>query len=131
MSIKRLTLDERVQHLRSEKDKADKDRGSKILRSFDGHSVCDRDFFEIAKIIDPEYIGGGDYFRTKRVESSFIMLSSDKCDSTSNIRVYYRTSGIEKITRLFTGDFLDWYEIHDYYYHKIKEYLNSRQGCAL
>ena len=74
------------------------------------------DFYEIAKIIDNDFIGTKDYFLCD-YKKGYYLLATDKCDFCCDIRIYedgkiYRlgedTEGYQEIHKITYNNIFKW-----------------------
>ncbi len=80
--------------------------------------------FQIAKIIDNEYIGKENSFQFKRVDASYWYLSTKTCDWVSFIKVYEKNNKISTIQVL--GGYTDgWQDIISHTWGRIGKFLSS------
>jgi len=81
-------------------------------------------FYEIAKIIDNEFINSYKTFSCDRCLNKYNLLTTNKCDFASTIIVYCDNEKITNITRC--GDDTSGYEtIHENTINNINNYLLS------
>jgi hypothetical protein len=79
--------------------------------------------FEIAKIIDNEFISKRESFSAKR-KDGYWYLSTNKCDMASFIKVFETNNKIYSIKVL--GDYTDgWQDIHSETWARIMNYLKT------
>lgn len=81
--------------------------------------ITEEHLFKIAMIIDNDFIGCEETFTCEKHDRYYV-LTTNKCDWSSIIRVYYECDEIVKITR--NGyDTESFQEIHESTYEKIKQ----------
>lgn len=66
------------------------------------HEISKETWFEIAKIIDNEFIGTEKTFTSNRY-SKYYAISTNKCDYASAIKVYWDGNQISEIKVLHSG----------------------------
>jgi hypothetical protein len=83
------------------------------------------DFFNIAKIIDNDFIGSEKSFTAER-KKDYVYLTTNKCDDCSSVKIYCepRSINISKIERL-GSDTEGFQEIQNETYLKIENYIKS------
>jgi len=80
--------------------------------------------FQIAKIIDNEYIGKEKTFTANRIDFTYWYLTTNFCDSASLIRVYEKNNKVSTIH--VNGEYTDgWQDIHPKTWAKVSQYLSS------
>lgn len=92
---------------------------------FDYYVFSKKDFFEMAKIIDSNFIGSEETFTAER-KTGYYYLTTNKCDDCSCIRVFCepRSINIDSIDRIANDT--DGYEkIHKETALKVKKYVQS------
>ena len=84
-----------------------------------------KDFFEIAKIIDNNFIGSEETFTAER-KNSYYYLTTNKCDYCSCIRVFcdIGSVNIDSIDRI-ANDTNGYEKIHKETALKVKKYVQS------
>ena len=84
-----------------------------------------KDFFEIAKIIDNNFIGSEETFTAER-KNGYYYLTTNKCDDCSCIRVFCEIGSIniDSIDRI-GSDTNAYQEIHKETALKVKKYVQS------
>ncbi len=93
--------------------------------TFKNYVFSKKDFFEIAKIIDNNFIGSEETFTAER-KNGYYYLTTNKCDDCSCIRVFCEpiSINIDNIDRI--ADDTDGYEkIHKETALKVKKYVQS------
>lgn len=84
-----------------------------------------KDFFEIAKIIDNNFIGSEETFTAER-KNGYYYLTTNKCDDCSCVRVFCepRSINIDSIDRI-GSDTNSYEQIHKETALKVKKYVQS------
>ena len=95
-------------------------RDDKIITKELLHSITDKDFFSIAKIIDNCFIGTFDTFSCAYINGKYY-LTTNRCDEASCIRIY-DDGKIERIA----GDTDGYEEIQKTTYENIFKWLLER-----
>ena len=96
----------------------------------DAYDISSKQLFEIAKIIDNEYIGKEDYFKIYKTQT-VIHLSSTRCDNCSTIKIFLEFVPNEifdmqiKVIRRLVGDTPGWKTIHTETIKRVNEFLKS------
>lgn len=80
--------------------------------------------FEIAKIIDNEYIGKERTFQANRHKAGYWWLSSGKCDMSGFIKVWEKNNKVSSVEYLGPDD-EDWRPITNHSWARIEKYLDS------
>lgn len=81
-------------------------------------------FYEVAKIIDNDFIGSLDSFSVKSIGNGFLYLDTNKCDSCSEVRVKFAGDEIDLIERL--GPNTDgWQQIHEKTMERVTEFIKN------
>lgn len=85
--------------------------------------MSEDELFEIAKIIDNEFIGTRRTFSAKQFKN-YWYLSTNKCDEASFIKVWDTNNKISSILRL-GPDTESWDELHPGTWARIEKYLST------
>lgn len=90
------------------------------------HNLTLNQWFEIAKIVDNDYIGSHSSFKAKRSMSGVWHLSTDRCDSASLIKVYDNAGNGElSLVERLGPDTEGWQEVTEITFDKIVKYIED------